>query len=125
MAAVAAAQAIHGPAADVSAIGLRLASTAGPPLAHGAVARYRSLVMNRLTSIPLQLADWRLIRLIWPFVAIVVLLLALGTASLQVIRGVRAYIGAESVWSNAQKAAVEALELYAQTRNEDYFDRYG
>jgi diguanylate cyclase (GGDEF)-like protein/PAS domain S-box-containing protein len=69
-------------------------------------------------------AAWRLVRLVWPFVAIVVLLLVLGTASLQVIRGVRAYIGAQSAWSNAQKAAVEALEQYAQTRNEDYFDRY-
>jgi diguanylate cyclase (GGDEF)-like protein/PAS domain S-box-containing protein len=67
---------------------------------------------------------WRLVRLIWPFVAIVALLLALGSSSLQVIRGVRAYISAESIWSNAQKAAVEALEQYAQTRNEDYFDRY-
>ena len=71
-----------------------------------------------------QPARWRLLRLIWPFVAIVVLLLVLGTASLQVIRGVRAYISAESVWSNAQKAAVESLEQYAQTRNEDHFDRY-
>ena len=68
-------------------------------------------------------ARWRVLRLIWPFVAIVVLLLALGSASLQVIRGVRAYISAESVWSNAQKVGVEALEQYAQTRNEDYFDR--
>jgi len=66
----------------------------------------------------------RVIRLVWPFVAIVVLLLVLGTASLQMLRGLRAYIGAESVWSNAQKAAVEALEQYAQTHNEDYFDRY-
>jgi len=56
--------------------------------------------------------------------AIVLLLLALGTTSLQVIRGLRAYITAESTWSNAQNAAVEALEQYAQTRNEDYFDRY-
>ena len=76
------------------------------------------------TSSPTSTRRFRLVRLIWPFVAIVVLLLALGTASLQVIRGVRAYISAESVWSNAQKAAVEALEQYAQTRNEDYFDRY-
>ena len=80
--------------------------------------------MTPTTAIPPHSARWRLVRLIWPFVAIVVLLLALGTASLQVIRGVRAYIGAESVWSNAQKAAVEALEQYAQTRNEDYYDRY-
>ena len=71
-----------------------------------------------------QPRSFRLLRLVWPFVAIVVLLLVLGTASLQMIRGVRAYIGAESLWSNAQKAAVEALDQYAQTRNEDYFDRY-
>jgi diguanylate cyclase (GGDEF)-like protein/PAS domain S-box-containing protein len=67
---------------------------------------------------------FRLARLVWPFIAIVALLLALGTASLSVMRGVRAYISAESLWSNAQKGAVEALEQYAQTRNEDYFDRY-
>jgi len=76
------------------------------------------------SNTPMQPSSWRLIRLTWPFVAIVVMLLGLCTASLQVIRGVRGYIGAESVWSNAQKAAVEALEQYAQTRNEDYFDRY-
>jgi diguanylate cyclase (GGDEF)-like protein/PAS domain S-box-containing protein len=80
--------------------------------------------MHNPTPTAPQSAGWRLLRLIWPFIAIVVLLLALGTASLQVIRGVRGYISAESVWSNAQKAAVEALEQYAQTRNEDHFDRY-
>jgi len=69
-------------------------------------------------------ARLRLVRLIWPFMAIVLLLLVLGTTSLQVIRGLRAYITAESTWSNAQNAAVEALEQYAQTRNEDHFDRY-
>jgi diguanylate cyclase (GGDEF)-like protein/PAS domain S-box-containing protein len=56
--------------------------------------------------------------------AIMLLLLLLGTTSLQVIRGLRAYITAESAWSNAQNAAVGALEQYAQTRNEDHFDRY-
>ncbi|HWC44506.1 MAG TPA: PAS domain S-box protein, partial [Casimicrobiaceae bacterium] len=80
--------------------------------------------MHNITPTIRHPSVFRVLRLVWPFVAIVVLLLALGTASLSVIRGVRAYIGAESVWSNAQKAAVEALELYAQTRNEDHFDRY-
>jgi diguanylate cyclase (GGDEF)-like protein/PAS domain S-box-containing protein len=106
-------------------------ATIGPPIASTVAdspaphaARDGRLVMHNLTSLSLRPARWRVLRLIWPFVAIVLLLLALGTASLQVIRGVRAYISAESVWSNAQKAAVEALEQYAQTRNEDYFDRY-
>ncbi|HEY3583051.1 MAG TPA: PAS domain-containing protein, partial [Casimicrobiaceae bacterium] len=80
--------------------------------------------MHNITPTIRHPSVFRVLRLVWPFVAIVVLLLALGTASLSVIRGVRAYIGAESVWSNTQKAAVEALEQYAQTRNEDHFDRY-
>jgi len=78
---------------------------------------------NPATTNP-QRTRFRVLRLIWPFVAIVVLMLALGMASLSVMSGVRAYIGAQSVWSNAQKAAVEALEQYAQSHNEDHFDRY-
>ena len=62
--------------------------------------------------------------MIWPFVATVALLLLLGNATLHVIRGVRAYVSAESLWSNAQKNAVGYLEQYAQTRNEDYFAQY-
>jgi diguanylate cyclase (GGDEF)-like protein/PAS domain S-box-containing protein len=80
--------------------------------------------MHNLATTNLHGARFRVMRLVWPFVAIVVLLLVLGMASLQMLRGLRAYIGAESVWSNAQKAAVESLEQYAQTHNEDYFDRY-
>jgi diguanylate cyclase (GGDEF)-like protein/PAS domain S-box-containing protein len=62
--------------------------------------------------------------MIWPFVATVALLLLLGDATLHVIRGVRSYVSAESLWSNAQKNAVGYLEQYAQTRNEDYFAQY-
>ena len=62
--------------------------------------------------------------MIWPFVATVVLMLLLGDATLHMIRGVRAYVSFESVWSNAQKNAVGYLEQYAQTRNEDYFAQY-
>lgn len=80
--------------------------------------------MHNFTTTNRDPASARLLRLIWPFVAIVVLLLGLGVASLGVLRGVRAYIAAESLWSNAQKASVQALAQYAQTRNEDNFDRY-
>ena len=80
--------------------------------------------MHNPATTTLQRTRFRVVRLIWPFVAIVVLLLALGMASLSVMSGVRAYIGAQSAWSNAQKAAVESLEQYAQSHNEDYFDRY-
>ena len=80
--------------------------------------------MHNPATTTLQRTRFRVARLIWPFVAIVVLLLALGMASLSVMSGVRAYISAQSAWSNAQKAAVESLEQYAQSHNEDYFDRY-
>ena len=80
--------------------------------------------MHNSTTTTEMRPRFRVVRLIWPFVAIVVVLLALGIGSLSVIRGVRAYIGAQSAWSNAEKAAVEAIEQYAQTRNEDHFDRY-
>ncbi|HEY1327453.1 MAG TPA: EAL domain-containing protein [Casimicrobiaceae bacterium] len=62
--------------------------------------------------------------MIWPFVATVALLLLLGDATLHVMRGVRAYVSAETLWANAQKNAVGYLEQYAQTRNEDYFAQY-
>jgi diguanylate cyclase (GGDEF)-like protein/PAS domain S-box-containing protein len=62
--------------------------------------------------------------MVWPFAATVALLLLLGYASLHVMRGVRAYVSAESMWSNAQKNAVNYLEQYAQTRNEDYYVQY-
>ena len=67
---------------------------------------------------------WRLARIIWPFVATVLLLLMLGYASLTVISAIRAYVGAESHWSKAQKSAVLHLEQYGQTRNEDDYSRY-
>ena len=64
---------------------------------------------------------WRAVRIIWPSIAILALLLLLAAASLDVMSGLRAYVGAESLWSKAQKAAVGHLERYAQTRNEDAF----
>src|SRR5438034_9652573 len=65
---------------------------------------------------------WLLI--IWPFLATVTLLLLLSNASLHVMAGMRAFVSAESLWSKAQKTAVSHLEQYAQTRNEDAYQRY-
>jgi len=66
----------------------------------------------------------RWLHIIWPFIATVALLLLLSYASLHVMAGMRAFVSAESLWSKAQKTAVSHLEQYAQTRNEDHFDRY-
>lgn len=66
----------------------------------------------------------RLLRIIWPFLAIVVLLVLLGIGSVDVLSSVRAYVGGESLWSKAQKDSVFYLNRYAQTRTEEDFDRF-
>jgi diguanylate cyclase (GGDEF)-like protein/PAS domain S-box-containing protein len=66
----------------------------------------------------------RLIRLIWPFVAIVVLLTALVSASLDVMSAVRSYVAGESLWSKAQKDATAHLARYARTAEEGEYLAY-
>jgi len=58
------------------------------------------------------------------FVAIVGCLVLLAHIQLQVLSGVRAYIGGESQWSKAQKEAVLFLKRYADTRNPDDYQRF-
>jgi diguanylate cyclase (GGDEF)-like protein/PAS domain S-box-containing protein len=66
----------------------------------------------------------RLLRIIWPFLAIVVLLLVLWVISMDILSATRAYVGGESLWSKAQKDAVFYLNRYATTRSETDYDRY-
>ncbi|MEO8305581.1 MAG: EAL domain-containing protein [Betaproteobacteria bacterium] len=66
----------------------------------------------------------RWVRISWPFLATVALLLALGNASLNIMAGLRGFVSAESLSSKAQKTAVGHLEEYAQTRREDSYQRY-
>ncbi|MEO8676906.1 MAG: diguanylate cyclase [Casimicrobiaceae bacterium] len=63
----------------------------------------------------------RLLRITWPFLAIVVLLVVLASESLKIVSASRAYVGGESLWSKAQKEAVYSLFRYAQSHSEaDY-----
>src|SRR5277367_6416954 len=66
----------------------------------------------------------RLLRIIWPFLAIVVLLLVISGISMDILSATRAYVGGESLWSKAQKDAVFYLNRYATTRSETDYDRY-
>jgi diguanylate cyclase (GGDEF)-like protein/PAS domain S-box-containing protein len=66
----------------------------------------------------------RLLRIVWPFLAIVALLVALGGISMSVLSATRAYVGGESLWSKAQKDAVFYLYRYAGTHSETDYDRY-
>ena len=66
----------------------------------------------------------RLLRIIWPFLAIVVLLVVLGSISMDLLSSTRAYVGAEGLWSKAQKDSIYYLNRYAATRSETDYERY-
>ena len=66
----------------------------------------------------------RLLQIVWPFLTVVVLLVVLNTASTGIMSSLRAYVGAESMWSKAQKDSVAALSRYARTQAEADFERY-
>src|SRR3954471_22841699 len=61
-------------------------------------------------------------------VGIMALLIAteLGTLmfSIRTLSAVRAYVGAEGLWSKAQKDAAYSLQKYARTHNENDFRDY-
>ena len=63
-------------------------------------------------------------RVIWPFVAILVVMLLMGHASLELLSGVRALANAESGRAKAVTRAAGNLEQYAQTRSENTYSRF-
>lgn len=66
----------------------------------------------------------RLLGIIWPFIAVVVFQVLLGSFSLYALSAVRAYVAGESLWSKAQKDAIYYLNLYADTGDERTYQRY-
>ena len=70
------------------------------------------------------LRDARLLRVILPFVGIVLLQGFVGGMSLNILSSVRAYVGGESLWSKGQKEAIYFLELYADTGKDEYYREY-
>src|SRR5678816_3864168 len=68
-------------------------------------------------------AGSRLVRITWPFLVVVLLLLLLGVASMNILSAVRAYVGGEGLWSKAQKDAVFYLMHYAESGAESDFQK--
>jgi hypothetical protein len=66
----------------------------------------------------------RLLRLISPFVAVVLFQAFLAGLSLETLSSVRAYVGGEGLWSKGQKDAIYFISLYSQTGEEHFFDRF-
>jgi len=66
----------------------------------------------------------RLLRIVWPLLAVVALLALLGAMSIDILSAVRAYVAGEGLWSKAQKDSVYHLYRFAETRAEPDFRRY-
>jgi len=69
-------------------------------------------------------SSYRLLRLISPFIAIVLFQACIAVVSLEVLSSVRAYVAGESIWSRAQKNAVYSLNLYLHSGQRVFFDQY-
>jgi diguanylate cyclase (GGDEF)-like protein/PAS domain S-box-containing protein len=66
----------------------------------------------------------RLLRLVSPFVAVVLFQAFLAGLSLEMLSSVRAYVGAEGLWSKGQKDAIHFISLYSQTGDEQFFGKF-
>jgi diguanylate cyclase (GGDEF)-like protein len=67
---------------------------------------------------------YRLLRLVAPFVAVMIFQAFLAGLSLEMLSSVRAYVGGEGLWSKGQKDAIHFISLYSQTGDEDLFERF-
>ncbi|MEO8630867.1 MAG: EAL domain-containing protein, partial [Betaproteobacteria bacterium] len=63
----------------------------------------------------------RLLRLVWPFLAILILLVVVATESMGILASGRAFVEGESLWSKAQKQSVFHLLQYAETHSYNDF----
>jgi diguanylate cyclase (GGDEF)-like protein/PAS domain S-box-containing protein len=73
---------------------------------------------------PFKGSTSRLLALIGPFIAIVLLQALLAFVSLEVLSSVRAYIAGEGLWTKGQKNAIYFLSLYNETGDSKYYDQY-
>jgi len=70
------------------------------------------------------LANSRVMKIVWPFLGIVALLVWLSFETMGVLVSIRSYAEGESLWSKGQKIAVFSLLRYAETRDQGYYRRY-
>lgn len=68
--------------------------------------------------------DLQVFRVIWPFLAVIVVLVGLGAISVGVMSSLRAFIAGESVWSKGEKDGIFYLSQYTEFANEEFYNRY-
>ncbi|MDR3468384.1 MAG: EAL domain-containing protein [Xanthobacteraceae bacterium] len=67
---------------------------------------------------------FQLDRLVVPFMVVALAQALLAGLSLDVLSAMRAYVGAESIWSRSQKDAIHYLDLYLTSGQPEFFERY-
>src|SRR6266478_2210544 len=65
----------------------------------------------------------KLVLVLWAFVSVVIVLLALSYEAIQTLSAARAYVGGEGLWSKAQKEAVHNLDRYAASHSEEDYEK--
>ena len=66
----------------------------------------------------------RFVPVFFVFLCIIIISLLLVFGAMKILSAARGYIAGEGLWSKAQRDAVYALTLYAQTHEPVYFERY-
>lgn len=69
-------------------------------------------------------ANEHVLRVVWPFVPVVLALALFCIASVDVLSAARGFVAGESLWSKGQKAAVSHLLRYAESRDQADYDAY-
>lgn len=80
--------------------------------------RLQSVIFARLS------VARKMLVIVGVFVAIVICVFLLGALRSEILTGVRAYVGGESLWSKAEKKAVLSLTKYASSHAESDYDQY-
>src|SRR6202021_1298977 len=78
----------------------------------------------KMEKLKVSIPGRRELRLILPFVAILLALVLVSAFSIDILSAARAYVGGESLWSKRQKDAVIHLMRYADGHGEDEFRAY-
>ena len=76
---------------------------------------------HRLLSLPIPIKVNLVVAI---FVLIIVALISIGYGGMEVLSGVRAYVGGEGLWSKSQKQALYHLTKYAHSRAEADYQNY-
>lgn len=79
---------------------------------------------RRAAAVVRERSFLHVVKLVSPFVAVVVLQAAIAVFSLEVMSSVRAYVAGEAIWSRSQKNAVYVLNLYLRSGDASQFAQY-